>query len=70
MLNNKILVDNPVRCGRKTTEMFYGKMDVLLSKDEEYKGPIFRNYNIGKKKLGPLCKKRLKTDYGKVQGLI
>jgi hypothetical protein len=49
MLNNKILVDNPARCGRKTTEMFCGKMDVLLSKDEEYRGPIFRNYNIGKK---------------------
>jgi hypothetical protein len=40
----------------KTTEMFCGKMEVLLFEDEEYKGPIFRNYNIGKI-LGHLCKK-------------
>jgi hypothetical protein len=33
----------------KTTEMFYGNIKVLLSEDEEYKEPIFRNYNIGKK---------------------
>jgi hypothetical protein len=54
----------------KTTEMLCGKMKVLLFEDEEYKRPIFRNYNIGKN-LGSLCKKiRLKTDYVKVQGLI
>jgi hypothetical protein len=50
----------------KTTEMFCGNMKVLLFEDEGYKGPIFRNYNIGKK-IGPLCKKiGLKTHYGKV----
>jgi hypothetical protein len=40
----------------KTTEMLCGKMKVLLFEDEEYKRPIFRNYNIGKN-LGSLCKK-------------
>jgi hypothetical protein len=34
---------------RKSTEMFCGNIKVLLSEDEEYKEPIFRNYNIGKK---------------------
>jgi hypothetical protein len=31
--------------------MFYGSgnMKELLFEDEEYKGPIFGNYNIGKK---------------------
>jgi hypothetical protein len=32
----------------KTTKMFCGNMKVLLFEDEEYKGPIFENYNIGK----------------------
>jgi hypothetical protein len=32
----------------KATEMFCGNMKVLLFKDEEYKGSIFGNYNIGK----------------------
>jgi hypothetical protein len=32
----------------KLTEMFCGNMKVLLLEDEEYKGPIFGNYNIGK----------------------
>jgi hypothetical protein len=30
------------------TEMFCGNMKILLFKNEEYKGPIFRNYNIDK----------------------
>jgi hypothetical protein len=29
--------------------IFCENMKVLLLEDEEYKGPIFRNYNIGKK---------------------
>jgi hypothetical protein len=32
----------------KATEMFCGNMKVLLFEDEEYKGPIFVNYNIDK----------------------
>jgi hypothetical protein len=28
--------------------MFCGNMKVLLFEDEEYKGSIFENYNIGK----------------------
>jgi hypothetical protein len=32
----------------KATEIFCGNMKVLLFEDEEYKGPIFENYNIGK----------------------
>jgi hypothetical protein len=32
----------------KATEMFCGNMKVLLFEDEEYKGLIFRNYNIDK----------------------
>jgi hypothetical protein len=40
----------------KATEMFSGKMKVLLFEDEEYKGPLFGNYNIDKN-WGPLCKK-------------
>jgi hypothetical protein len=32
----------------KATEMFCGNMKVLLFEDEEYKGPIFINYNIDK----------------------
>jgi hypothetical protein len=32
----------------KATEIFYGNIKVLLFKDEEYKGPIFKNHNIGK----------------------
>jgi hypothetical protein len=31
------LVDNPVHCDRKTTEMFCGNMKILLFEDEEYK---------------------------------
>jgi hypothetical protein len=51
---------------KKATEIFCGNMKVLLFEDEEYKWPIFGNYNIGKK-IMPLCKKnRLKIDYGKV----
>jgi hypothetical protein len=33
----------------KATEMFCEKLKVLLFEDEKYKGPIFGNYNIGKK---------------------
>jgi hypothetical protein len=33
----------------KTTEMFCVNMKILLFEDEEYKGPIFENCNIGKK---------------------
>jgi hypothetical protein len=29
-------------------EIFYRNMKVLLFEDEEYKGLIFKNYNIGK----------------------
>jgi hypothetical protein len=32
----------------KTTEIFCENMKVLLFEDEEYKGPIFGNDNIGK----------------------
>jgi hypothetical protein len=32
----------------KITEMFYKNIKVLLFKDEEYKGSIFKNYNIDK----------------------
>jgi hypothetical protein len=32
----------------KATEILCGNMKVLLFKGEEYKGPIFGNYNIGK----------------------
>jgi hypothetical protein len=32
----------------KTTEMFCVNMKMLLFEDEEYKGSIFENYNIGK----------------------
>jgi hypothetical protein len=32
----------------KATEMFCRNMKVLLFEDEEYKRPIFENYNIGK----------------------
>jgi hypothetical protein len=32
----------------KTTEIFCENMKVLLFEHEEYKGPIFGNYNIGK----------------------
>jgi hypothetical protein len=32
----------------KATKMFCGNMKVLLFEDEEYKGPIFVNYNIDK----------------------
>jgi hypothetical protein len=47
----QLLVDNPTCCGGKTTEMFCGSgnMKELLFEDEEYKGPIFGNYSIGKK---------------------
>jgi hypothetical protein len=45
-------------------------MKVLLFEDEEYKWPIFINYNIDKKIEGLYVKNRLKTNYGKVQGLI
>jgi hypothetical protein len=34
---------------RKATEMFCGNMKMLLFEDEEYKGPIFGNYNTDKK---------------------
>jgi hypothetical protein len=43
-----LLVDNPARCGKKITKMFYKNIKVLLFEDEEYKGPIFENYHIGK----------------------
>jgi hypothetical protein len=33
---------------RKATEIFCGNIKVLLFEDEEYKGSIFGNYNIGK----------------------
>jgi hypothetical protein len=39
----------PRVAAEKATEMFYENMKVLLFEDEEYKGPIFENYNIGKK---------------------
>jgi hypothetical protein len=32
----------------KATEMFCENMKVLLLKDGEYKGTIFKNYNIDK----------------------
>jgi hypothetical protein len=32
----------------KATEMFYENMKLLVFEDEEYKEPIFGNYNIGK----------------------
>jgi hypothetical protein len=32
----------------KATEMLCGNRKVLLFADEEYKGPIFGNYNNGK----------------------
>jgi hypothetical protein len=32
----------------KSTEIFCANIKVLLFKDEEYKEPIFRNFNIGK----------------------
>jgi hypothetical protein len=32
----------------KATKIFYGNVKVLLFEDEEYKEPIFGNYNIGK----------------------
>jgi hypothetical protein len=37
-----------VRCDGKATEIFCGNMKVLFG-NEEYKEPIFGNYNIGKK---------------------
>jgi hypothetical protein len=44
---------------------------VLLFENEEYKEPIFRNYNIGKKIVrASMLKNRLKTDYDTTQGLI
>jgi hypothetical protein len=54
----------------KATEIFCGNMKVLLFEDDEYKGPIFGNYNIGKILRASVKKISLKTDYGKVQGLI
>jgi hypothetical protein len=30
------------------TEVFYGNIKMLLFGDEEYKGAIFKNYNIDK----------------------
>jgi hypothetical protein len=50
--------------------MFCGNMKVPFFEDEEYKGQIFRNYNIGKNLRVFMYKIRLKTNYGKVQGLI
>jgi hypothetical protein len=38
----------PRIAAEKATEIFCGNMKVLLFEDEEYKGPIFGNYNIGK----------------------
>jgi hypothetical protein len=32
----------------KITKIFCGNMKVLLFEDEEYKRPIFENYNIDK----------------------
>jgi hypothetical protein len=43
------LVDNPRIAAEKSTEMLCGNMKMLLFEDEEYKKPIFRNYNIDKK---------------------
>jgi hypothetical protein len=41
----------------KATEVFCGNMKVLMFEDEEYKGPIFENYNIDKKIDGIYVKK-------------
>jgi hypothetical protein len=38
----------PHVAAEKATEMFCENMKVLLFADEEYKGPIFGNYNNGK----------------------
>jgi hypothetical protein len=54
----------------KATEMFCGNMKVLLFEDEQYKGPIFGNYNIDKNLRAFIYKIKLKTDYDKVHGLI
>jgi hypothetical protein len=40
------LITSRIATGK--AEMFCGNKKVLLFEDEEYKGPIFRNYNIGK----------------------
>jgi hypothetical protein len=50
----------------KSTEIFCRNIKVLLFEDEEYKGPIFENYNIGKILSLYVKKIRLKTDYDKV----
>jgi hypothetical protein len=41
------LVTSHVATG-KAIEIFYENIKVVLLEDEEYKGQIFRNYNIGK----------------------
>jgi hypothetical protein len=43
------LVDNPHITTEKSTEMFCENIKMLLFEDEEYKEPIFENYNIDKK---------------------
>jgi hypothetical protein len=50
----------------KTTKIFCENMKVLLFEDEEYKRPIFWNYNIGKNLMAFMSKNRLKTNYGKI----
>jgi hypothetical protein len=54
------LITSRVATG-KATEIFCGNMKVLLFEDEEYKGPIFRNYYIGKKLRAFMYKIRLKN---------
>jgi hypothetical protein len=54
---------------RKATEIFCRNMKVLLFEHEEYKAPIFVNYNIDKFE-GLYEKIRLKIDYDNVRGLI
>jgi hypothetical protein len=39
----------PCVAAGKATKIFCGNMKVLLFEDDEYKRPIFENYNIGKK---------------------
>jgi hypothetical protein len=38
----------PLVAAEKATKMFCGNMKVLLFENEEYKLPIFENYNIDK----------------------
>jgi hypothetical protein len=63
-------VDNPCVAAGKATEIFCGNMKMLLFEHEEYKGSIFGNYNTSKNLRAFMKKIRLKTDYGKVYGII